>query len=164
VIQRGQTLQVGLDPDPAFGAMNATLEAEITMPSLARIEASGASQVTISGFDSQSDLTIQPSGAGAIEGEISAGNSSIEASGASDVSLSGDCNDLALELSGASSAVLEDFPASDVWAVLSGASCATVNLTGTLDAEASGASHLTYLGSPTLGSVQTSGASTIEER
>jgi hypothetical protein len=44
----------------------------------------------------------------------------------------------------------------------SGASTATVNASGTLDAEASGASHVRYLGSPTLGNVEVSGASSVE--
>jgi len=46
----------------------------------------------------------------------------------------------------------------------SGASSAVVNASGTLDAEASGASHLSYVGNPTLRSVNASGSSTVEEK
>ena len=38
-----------------------------------------------------------------------------------------------------------------------GASTVTVNLSGRLDADASGASNVYYLGTPTLGTLETSG-------
>lgn len=68
---------------------------------------------------------------------------------------------LTLNVSGASSVELGDFPASNVQAEVSGARSAEVDASGTLDVEASGASHVTYLGSPTLGYVNVSGASTV---
>ena len=46
---------------------------------------------------------------------------------------------------------------------LSGASDGTVNLTGTLDADVSGASKLRYYGNPTMGDIETSGASSIKK-
>jgi hypothetical protein len=47
---------------------------------------------------------------------------------------------------------------------VSGASQATVHSAGRLDVRASGASKLFYVGQPTLGSVDSSGASTIQRR
>lgn len=164
VTKLGQTLQVGLDPDRLLGLGNGTLEAEITMPALSGIEASGASQVTLAGFDSLQTLSIVASGASSVEGDIRAGDVSMEASGASSILLTGGAGDLVLDVSGASSADLEQFPVSNVLADLSGASSAVVNASGTLDVEASGASELSYLGNPTLGSVDTSGASTVREK
>jgi hypothetical protein len=46
----------------------------------------------------------------------------------------------------------------------SGASKATVNPSGRLDADASGASSIYYLGSPTLGKIDTSGSSTVKPK
>ncbi len=160
----GQTLQLGLDPGRVFGLGSATLEAEITMPTLAGVEASGASHVTLAGFDSSNALRIVASGASEIEGEIRAGDAGMEASGASSISLLGGAANLVLDVSGASSADLESFPVSDLQAELSGASSAVVNVSGTLDVEASGASELSYLGDPRLGSVNTSGASSVGEK
>lgn len=88
----------------------------------------------------------------------------MEASGASSISLTGGAANLILEVSGASSVDLVSFPAIDLRAELSGASSADVNASGRLDVEASGASELSYLGNPTLGSVNTSGASTVSEK
>jgi hypothetical protein len=47
---------------------------------------------------------------------------------------------------------------------LSGASNGTVNLSGKLDANLSGASKLEYIGEPTMGAINTSGASTISKK
>ncbi len=163
VNQVGQTLVLSLDPDRLFGIGSATLEAEITMPTLAGVEASGASHVTLAGFDSSQTLRVVASGASSVEGDIRAGDMSIEASGASSLSLTGGAANLVLDVSGASSVNLESFPVADLQAELSGASNAVVNASGTLDVEASGASELSYLGNPTLGSVNTSGASTVRE-
>jgi len=160
----GQTLEIGLDPDRIFGIGDATLEAEITMPTLAGVEASGASHVTLAGFDSGQTLRVVASGASSVGGEIRAGETSMEASGASSISLAGGAANLVLEISGASSVDLESFPVTDLRAELSGASSAVLNANGTLDVEASGASELSYLGNPTLGSVNTSGASSVGEK
>jgi len=141
-----------------------TNEAEITMPALSGIEASGASQVTLAGFDSSLPLRVIASGATSVIGEIQAGDVSMEASGASSISLTGGAGNLALDVSGASSADLEAFQVTDIQADLSGASSAVVTASGTLDVEASGASELSYLGNPTLGSVNTSGASSVGEK
>ena len=46
----------------------------------------------------------------------------------------------------------------------SGASEVTVNASGRLDADASGASDVYYLGSPILGRIDTSGASSVERK
>ena len=53
------------------------------------------------------------------------------------------------------------FPVHNADVKLSGASQATVNLDGRLDADLSGASHLEYIGEPTMGVMTTSGASTV---
>jgi len=162
--QVGQTLEIGLDPDRIFGIGDATLEAEISMPTLSRVEASGATHITLVGFDSAQALQVVASGASSVDGEVQAGDTSMEASGASSISVAGGAANLVLEVSGASSVDLELFPVTDLQAELSGASNAVVNVSGTLDVEASGASELSYLGNPTLGNVNASGASTVREK
>jgi hypothetical protein len=59
---------------------------------------------------------------------------------------------------------LAEFPAQDAAVEASGASHVTVQPAGRLDVEASGASHVDYIGTPTLGRVQTTGASSINQR
>ena len=64
----------------------------------------------------------------------------------------------------ASNINLEQFAVDDAAIRLSGASNGTINASGTLDANVSGASSLYYVGNPTLGDIDTSGASKVREK
>ena len=55
-------------------------------------------------------------------------------------------------------------PAAEATLDLSGASSATVNTNDQLNVEASGASKVFYLGEPKLGTMNTSGASSIQPK
>jgi len=59
---------------------------------------------------------------------------------------------------------LPDFSVVDADINLSGASGVTVNASGRLDGNLSGASRLNYMGNPTLGSISASGGSTISQK
>jgi hypothetical protein len=159
---QGRTLVIGLKPNVGFNFGMTTLEADITMPAIVGLNASGASHATLSGFNSTSPLKVDLSGASRASGQINCGDADIQVSGAGDISLDGSAGDLRLELSGASGAELDGFSVQDAVVQLSGASHATVDVSGTLDTELSGASHLTYTGNPTLGKLDLSGASTID--
>lgn len=182
VVKEGNTLKIGLERGVTLTG-NATLRGILSLPNLTGVEASGASSVDVSGFRSTADLTIHASGASEISGAIDGGNAdfeasgaseiqlqstvqdaSIEATGASKITLNGSGQNLTITASGASPVDLAEFPAKDAKIEASGASNVTVQLTGTLDAQASGASHVYYIGSPTLGKVKTSGASSISQR
>jgi hypothetical protein len=162
VEQVGRKVSIGLDTDIGLNFGNTTLQAEITMPSLASLDLSGATQATLVDFIVDGSVTLDASGASKIEGMLQAGAVDLTLSGASSSSLTGSAEALRVDASGASSADLGVFPAADVVVVVSGASSATVNASGTLEADASGASHVTYLGSPTLRNVSTAGASSVE--
>jgi hypothetical protein len=162
VVKRGSTLEIGLEPGGVRSIGRATLEAEVTMPELTGVHLSGASHVTIAGFSSANPLDVDASGASELRGDIAAADARFSVSGASRVTLSGSADDLTVEASGASRVDLSDFEVADAEIELSGASRATVSASGRLDARSSGASHLTYLGSPALGEIETSGASSIE--
>jgi hypothetical protein len=161
VVKRGSTLVIGLEPGRPLNVRRATLEAEVTMPELTGIELSGASHVTITGFESPKPLEVDASGASELRGDIEAGDARFHVSGASRVTLRGSADDLTIDGSGASRVDLSDFDVLDADIELSGASRATVRASGRLDVRASGASHVSYAGSPTLGDIDTSGASTV---
>jgi len=57
---------------------------------------------------------------------------------------------------------MENFSVGDLHIELSGASHAEAIVNGRLDADLSGASSLHYGGNPTLGSMETSGASSLK--
>jgi hypothetical protein len=182
ITKQGDTLQIGLEPGVSLIG-NVTLRAEVTMPTLTGLSASGASVVDFSGFSSAQNLDLDASGASTLQGEIDAGDTQMDASGASQITLNGALQDVSLEASGASRITmsgggknvkirasggcqvdLAGFPVEDAAVEASGASIVTVQAGGTLDVEASGASNVYYLGSPTLGDIRTSGGSAVGRR
>jgi len=182
VRQRGDTLQIGLKPGYAY--VSTTQRATVTMPELRSLELSGASRGKMNGFGSAQPLSLDISGASSLElNDISAGdsefnvsgaskvsgsiqiqNTELEVSGASGVDLNGSAEDIIAEASGASTMELSDFGVNNAEVELSGASRATVNVSGQLDIDLSGASKLSYSGSPTLGKVTVSGGSTLSQK
>jgi hypothetical protein len=183
----GATLKIYLNPrhiltDFTLGAK--TLKAEITMPDLYGLELSGASKGTITGFQSSHDFNlvvsgastleivnigvgntdIEVSGASRVNGDMTAHDTRFEISGASNCELSGSADKMVLVVSGASRVDQTDFPLNSANIELSGASEATVHVTGRLDITASGASRLYFYGNPTLGYTNVSGASTLKHK
>lgn len=164
VVEEGNALRIGLEPGRAYNLSNATLEAEVDMPVLTGVTLSGASRVTVNGFGSSEPLDAKLSGASRLEGDIEAGDSGFRVSGSSRVVLRGEADDVTIDTSGSSRVDLSDFAGEDADVEASGSSTVIVNLSGTLDAAASGSSRVYYLGSPTLGNIDTSGASSVERR
>lgn len=140
-----------------------TLDATITMPDLESLDLSGATRVTVSGFENMDDLEAELSGASTLEGVLDVTHLDLRLSGASTASLEGGGIEADLDASGASTLDLEDFPLEIAHVEMSGASTGTVNVRDELGPVIlSGASHLTYVGTPTLSGVDTSGASSVE--
>ena len=164
VVKEGSTLKTGLDPNRNYTASNATLEAELTMPELTGLDLSGASQATISGFKSANDLSVDLSGASSLFGDIEAAKTNFDLSGSSDAKLSGSGQETTIDITAGSQIDLSNFPVVDVTVNAAGGSTATVNTSGKLNADASGASQIYYLGDPILGEIDTSGESSVEHR
>lgn len=159
VEQKGRTVTVSLDDN--FFVRNTTQRATITLPKLVSLEASGASRVDVSGFKTSDDVRVTVSGASTTRGDMETGDLTADVSGASTLSLTGSGGDLNVEATGASTADLSDFTVANATVEASGASRALVNASGTLNANASGASSVRYAGDPTLGRIDESGASSI---
>jgi len=162
VFKDGQTLKIRLVTVTWLGPV--TLRASVTLPQLRDLTVSGASRGTISDFSSTEDLNITVSGASRVTGDITANNVEFDISGASTIQLEGSANDMVADVSGASSFNLGDFTVNNADVDFSGASSGTVNLNGRLDADLSGASRLWYIGEPTMGNIDISGASTISKK
>jgi hypothetical protein len=162
VSQIGQTLTIRLGTVTWLGPV--TLKASVAMPQLLGLTASGATRGTVSGFSSTEDLSVGVSGASRVAGDITAGNVDFGISGASSIQLEGSANNMDATASGASHLNLDDFIVNNADVNLSGASSGTVNLSGRLDADLSGASRLWYIGEPMMGDIDTSGASTISQK
>lgn len=162
VEQDGNRVNIGLKENMLV--TRATMEVDITMPNLTWLNVSGASQAQLNGFASGDDFTGEASGASRIHGDIAAGNLDLVASGASTISLAGTAGDVRANASGASTIDLEELTAANADAEASGASTVIVNIGGQLNANASGASNIHYLGDPTLGNIEESGGSNVSPR
>jgi len=181
VTKSGSTLKI--DTDTWFLTWHSNPKVTITMPSLQRLDLSGAAQGDARGFKSSSAFEVelsgashldmdmgatafraQISGASSLSGEIEATRSDIELSGASNITLTGFGGDLVIDASGASRAKLAGYPVNDAGVELSGASSAELTVSGRMDVDLSGASKLEYFGDATLGSIDISGASDIEHK
>jgi len=177
---RGNNLYLGMKPF-SFGNIKSP-RAIITMPELESVQLSGASSMVAAGFESEKKFSCDLSGSSSLDIDIVAGDSFLELSGASDatlvleskkvrIDLAGSCDvefygfgsDLIAELSGASSADLKDFEIKNADIELSGSSNIHVNMDGTLNIDASGASNMYYTGNVIMGKIDLSGASSIEE-
>ena len=163
VTQTGNTLIIGHKPGIEFTAL--IRKAEITMPDLNKLILSGATRGTAEGFSNSNTFVLGLSGASSLEmTDINVGDAEIEVSGASTISAVGTANDLSSFVSGASRLDLSNFPVNNADVNVSGASRATINLEGILDYDVSGASTLEYIGNPTMGDTNTSGASTVIQK
>lgn len=162
VEQEGNRVRISLQPSTLV--TRATMEAEITMPRLSRLNAGGASQVQLNGMETGDNLIAEASGASRIHGDVVVADVELEASGASNISLAGSGANVQANASGASTIDLEEFTALDAQTEASGASTVIVNIDGILDADASGGSNVYYVGDPQMGDIRTSGASNVSRR
>ena len=159
VEQKGDTVYIGLKPN--LNLNRATQKARITLPVLTDLDASGAAAVDLSGFQSSQNLQVDVSGASRVQGDIESGDLQTDVSGASTLRLTGSGEDADVKASGASTADLAAFSVANANANASGASRISLDVSGVLKAEASGASTVQYTGNPTVERSDASGASTI---
>jgi len=179
ISQEGETLKIGLKTVTLLWPI--TLEAQVTMPELRGLIISGATRGTVSNFDSAKNLDIEVSGASSIElldiaagnvninvygasqvtGAIIADDTEFDINGASTIQLDGSSGGMVVDADGASRVKLASFKVENADINLSGASTGTIYVEGRLDADLSGASALAYLGDPTMGTIKTSGASSL---
>lgn len=181
VRKSGKTLSVSLEGGYAY--IGTTKIVEITMPGIDKLSLSGGANGIVSGFSSlerleleasgastfyiddmkAGDTSLEVSGASRVSGDIEIAEGRFDVSGASSLDLEGYARDISLEASGASHASLVKFSVSNAAVDISGASVATVNASGSIDGNVSGASRLTYLGNPAL-AIEVSSDSTVGHR
>jgi hypothetical protein len=141
-----------------------TLIAEVHMPAVTAIDASGASTVNIdSGSVCTQPLSLVLSGASTCQlPHVTCGDLSIDISGASQLTCTGSAAAITLNVSGASHADVLNCTGTRASVTLSGASEAWVDVgTHPIELSASGASTLYYGGSPALTVRDLSGASRV---
>jgi hypothetical protein len=180
-VRSGHTLRLSIKPLHFRARPNMAIR--ITMPTLRKLRLGAASTCKVSGFTSGDGLDLNLSGASTLEIDAEAGRGRVEISGASrlkgnlvladaefvlsgasQAELRGSANNVVLNAWGASRLVFGDFTVRDASVHLKGASRAAVNAGGRLDLDLSGGSRLSYVGSPTMGDINVSGASTLTQK
>jgi hypothetical protein len=158
----GGTLRLALMP--GYNYIGVTLMAEVHMPVVTTVYASGASTVRLdAGFAPAQGMTLSLSGASTCElTNVACGDLSIDISGASQLTCTGSAAAITLNVSGASRANVINCTGTRASVHLSGASEAWVDVgSHPVDLWASGASTFYYGGAPALSARELSGGSRI---
>jgi hypothetical protein len=103
------------------------------------------------------------SGASKLDLKLTVTEMDADISGASHVTISGQADKQTLDLSGASHYEASNLSSKTVAVDASGASKATISVSGELSAEASSASKVNYKGNPKVNNLRTSGAASIHK-
>ncbi len=157
----GDTLKLSIKPSLRQLSKSAT--AYITMPQIASISGSGAVSYRIDESMSYADdVAVELSGASSLVAHIESENIDFELSSASGADLSGSASVVDLVLTGASSFKGNDFYATDLDVVASGASDGDIMVNEMLDVELSGASSLEVEGDISQVAAKVSGASSLK--
>lgn len=141
---------------------NGTVRVSITMPELERMQLSGATEGVFSGFTND-NMALEVFGASELRGSLKTNELSIDLSGASSMKLNGNANSMTVDVSGASELDAFELVSEKAEVDASGASEANINVNNELNAEASGASSISYKGSPKEASTESNGASSVRK-
>lgn len=157
----GSRLEVGVE---GHVSTDERMKIRISAPEIAGIYLSGASVLRSEAVLNASILDLECSGASELYLEVDCDEIALDVSGASEVYLEGQTNELTVDASGAAKYYGNSCRATSAQISASGASYAETNVTKSLKAEASGASKITYSGSPEQVSENSSGASTVRKQ
>lgn len=176
----GRTLKISAKPLNFI--TRPILSARIEMPRLHKLRLAASSRGSVSGFtlDNTFDVNlsgnsrldvdvnavtgrVEISGASRLKGHLAVEDAEFVLSGASRVVLTGSAGKTVLNAWGYSRLDMADFALGDTSVHLNAASQAAVNVGGRLDLDLSGGSRLTYTGSPKMGDVRVTGASTLSQ-
>ncbi len=181
VAKTGSALTIGLESGSY--QLKKPLAAEITMPTIARLDLGGATRTTLAGFDSERDLKVKVSGSSKLSGAIRAQRADFTLDGASTLALSGSAGAARLVSHGSSDLKLGEFPLKQCELDLDGASTAEIavqseapfkarlsgssRLSGSVKAEEihlnlDGASHVTLGGAAKDAKIHANGVSHVE--
>lgn len=140
---------------------NKKLKAYVSVKTLDKLGASGASDVIVDGVISGDRLEIELSGASDFKGGVKVNELNLDQSGASDITISGSAGKVTIEASGASDFKGYDLVTDNCNAHASGASDIKISCNKELSAHASGASSIYYRGTAVIRDLHSNGASTV---
>ena len=142
---------------------NKKLRAYVSVKTLSHLQASGASDVIISGTLHVADLEVHLSGASDLKGALEAGRLKVDISGASDITIRGTAGSLSIDASGASDFKGYDLVAQTCDINASGASDIRITCDKESNATATGSSDIHIKGNGVIRNMHSSGASSVKK-
>ena len=141
------------------------IEFAITSPNLRQLTVYGASKIETAENQvlAQPALTLNLNGAAEADLLLNVQTLSVDAKGASKLDLEGQANQAHITIAGAGEVEAEDFLVQTMHINCAGASKAEVNVARELWAQAAGASHITYKGTPRIKQSMAVGGSVIRK-
>lgn len=147
-----------------FKGSGRKIRAYVSAKNIKLISASGACDVIVNGELKSEELSIRLSGASDFRGAVRASSLNIDLSGASDIAIKGSASDLNIDASGASKFKGYELVTDNCRIDASGATDIKITVNKVLNAEASGATNIDYMGTGMIGDLKSSGASNIRKR
>lgn len=146
-----------------FGIGNKKLRAYVSVKTLTNLQASGASDVIVSGTLSSPGLEVHLSGASDFKGAVEAGSLKVHISGASDMTVKGTVASLSVDASGASDFKGYDLVSENCDINASGASDIKITCNRESNANATGASDIHIKGNGVIRNMHSSGSSSVKK-
>jgi hypothetical protein len=140
------------------------LRAYVNAKSLGNLEVNGAASINVKQAITCDKMELEASGAGSIKLELNSQEVKANASGAAQIKLSGSTKKLMATATGAACLKAEDLKANNVDVTASGAGNAKVNVSENLNANASGAGSVTYIGEPKKSQVHAKSAGSVSKK
>lgn len=146
-----------------FSIGNKKLRAYVSVKTLTSLQASGASDVAVSGTLSSPELEMRLSGASDFKGAVDVGSLKVTISGASDMTIKGSAGSLRIDASGASDFKGYDLVSQTCDITASGASDIKITCNKESNANASGASDIHIKGNGVIRNMHSGGASSVKK-
>jgi len=140
------------------------IKAYVNAKTLRDLVVNGAASIHVKQPVTCDKIELEASGAGSIKLDLNAQEVIANTSGAAVIKISGTTKKLTATATGAACLKAEDLKASDVDVTASGAGNARVNVSESLNAHASGAGNVTYIGDPKKSQVNEKSAGSVNKK
>lgn len=157
-------LKVAYGGRKLFGGGSSKVKVYIAVKSLKKLTVSGTSDVVVTGVLEGNELSVELNGASDFKGAVNAGSLRIDLSGASDAEINGTATNLNVKASGASHLKGYGLDCNNCRVEGSGASKIKLTVNTVINVDASGATSVDFKGSGKTGTIQTSGASSVNRK
>jgi hypothetical protein len=163
---RDGVLKISFDWKESFriSMNNNSMKAYVSYKTLDKLTASGGADVSVDGTIQSGKLTLNLSGGSDFNGKVEVSSLNINQSGGSDVNISGKAENLSIDASGGSDFDGFDLESDACTINASGGSDISITVNKVLDAEASGASDISWKGSATVRKAKASGSGSVSHR